>query len=120
MAGMLLEEILRKQEVRSPDGPPIPLHSAITADEGAALQRLITQKCPVVSLEIGLAFGVSTLFICEALSKAGGKRPIVIHPSQESGWQGIGLRHLEGAGFGVLVDFRQQESQSALPQLVAY
>jgi predicted O-methyltransferase YrrM len=121
MAGMLplLEEILRKGEVRSAEGTPIKLHSAITAAEGAFLQQLIAQKRPEVSLEIGLAFGVSALFICEGLSKAGGKRHIVIDPSQESGWHGIGLRHLREAGFEPLIEFYQQESQSALPNLVA-
>ncbi len=114
----LLEQILRKQEVLSADGTPIPLHSAITEAEGAKLQQLIAQKCPVVSLEIGLAYGVSALFICEALSKAGGERHIVIDPGQEAWFQGIGLRHLKEAGFGPLIDFRQQKSHNALPQLV--
>jgi len=115
----LLEEILRKKEVLSADNTLIPLHSAITEPEGAKLQELIAQKRPVVSLEVGLAYGVSALFICEALSKAGGERHIVIDPGQEAWFQGIGLRHLKEVGFGPLIDFRQQKSHNALPQLVA-
>lgn len=43
----------------------------------ATFVLVIAQKRPVVSLEIGLDFSVSALFICEALSKAGGERYIV-------------------------------------------
>lgn len=81
------------------------------------LQQLIARKRPIISLEVGLAFGVSALFICEALSAAGGKRHIIIDPVQDSGWKRIGLQNLERAGFGSLIDFRQEESQVALPQL---
>src|ERR1700751_859939 len=115
----ILEEILRTKTVRAPDGTKIPLDYAITTTEGEKLQQLIIEKRPTVSLEVGLCYGISALFIREAMSKVSGKRHIVIDPSQSSGWQGIGLRNLRGAGFGSLLDFREQESQVALPQLVA-
>jgi predicted O-methyltransferase YrrM len=95
------------------------LDYAITNAEGEKLQQLIIDKQPTVSLEVGLCYGISALFICEAMSKVGGKRHIVIDPIQSSRWQGIGLRNLREAGFGPLIDFREQESQAALPQLIA-
>jgi hypothetical protein len=52
------------------------------------------------------------------MAKVGGKRHILIAPDQ-SGWHGIALHNLRKAGFGALIDFREQESQIALPQLVA-
>ena len=106
----LLEEILQKKEVQS---------SAISADEGAVLQRLIAKVRPKVSLEVGLAYGVSALFICEVLAKAGGRRHIAVDPWQDAGFGGAGLRNLEEAGFGPLVDFRQKKSHVALPELLA-
>ena len=115
----LLEEILTRKEVRSADGALIPLHSEITAEEGALLQELIAKKCPAISLEVGLAFGVSALFICEALSKVEGKRHIVIDPWQGAGFGNVGLRNLEEAGFGGMIDFREQKSHIALPELAA-
>ena len=113
-----LEEILRTHTVCAPDGTKIPLDYAITAAEGEKLQELIIEKRPAVSLEIGLGYGISALFICEAMAKVGGKRHILIAPDQ-SGWHGIALHNLREAGFGPLIDFREQESQVALPQLVA-
>jgi|SRR5215469_3179935 len=114
-----LEEILRTRTVRCPDGSKIALDYAITAAEGKKLQELVLEKQPIVSLEVGLCYGISAMFICEALAKVGGKRHILIDPTQSSGWQGIGLRNLIEAGFGPLIDFREQESQIALPQLLA-
>jgi predicted O-methyltransferase YrrM len=95
-----------------------PEHCSISKEEGEFLQRLIAGRRPEVSLEVGLAYGVSAIFICEALVKAGGRRHIVLDPHQEKGWNGIGLRNLEAAGFGGLVEFRARESQMELPELV--
>jgi predicted O-methyltransferase YrrM len=114
-----LEEILKTRTVCAPDGTRIVLDYAIDATEGEKLQQLILDKQPIVSLEVGLCYGISAMFICEAMAKVGGKRHILIDPTQSSGWQGIGLRNLFEAGFGPLIDFREQESQVALPQLVA-
>jgi predicted O-methyltransferase YrrM len=113
-----LEEILRTRTVCAPDGTKIELDYAITAAEGEKLQELILDKRPIVSLEVGLGYGISALFICEAMAKVGGKRHILIAPDQ-SGWHEIALHNLRKAGFGSLIDFREHESQVALPQLVA-
>src|ERR1700751_5803532 len=104
-----LEEILRTRTVFAPDGTKIALNYEINTTEGEKLQQLIVDKQPVVGLEVDLCYGISALFICEALHKVGGKRHILIDPTQSSGWQGIGLRNLPEAGFGPLIDFREQE-----------
>jgi len=115
----ILEELLGKKEVVSPDGSRIPLHSSINKEEGEFLQRLVAAVRPVVSLEVGLAYGVSALFICEALAKVGAQAHIVIDPSQTGYWQGIGLRYLKEAGYGHLIKHYALESQAALPNIVA-
>lgn len=45
----------------------------------------------VVGPDGGYAYGLSTLFICEALAEVGGERHIVIDPHQEEGWKGLGV-----------------------------
>lgn len=115
----LVDEILRTKTVRSVDGTTtFPLKDAIDAEIGALLQKLIEEKRPSVTLEIGLAYGISGLFICEALNKVGGKKHIALDVSQSTIWSGIGIHHLHQAGFGDLVELREQFSQDALPQLV--
>ncbi len=101
--------------------PDVPgLRSAIDAGEGAWLQRLVADVKPQRSIEIGCAYGVSSLFICDALAAL--PHPvthIVIDPYQSTTWRGIGRRNLDEAGFGALVDFHEAPSELALPSLLA-
>ena len=103
--------------LRHPDFPALPVH--MDEDEGALLQRIVRRVKPRVSLEIGFAYGVSTLYICEALAEVNQPvRHIVIDPFQSSQWRGIGLHNVQEAGFGSLVDFREDYSEVVLPELV--
>src|SRR5271154_786779 len=116
----LVEEMLRSKQVRTVDGlSALPLTDSINVEIGCLLQKLIVGKRPSVSLEIGLAYGLSTLFICEALAQVGGQRHIAIDAFQSSMWQGIGIHYVRTAGFGNLVELREELSQDALPRLVA-
>jgi len=116
----VLEEILRTGQVRTADdSATVPLDSAVPADVGKFLQELIKLRKPKTTLEVGLAFGVSALFICDALRQCGGLRHIAIDPYQNHGehWKGIGVRNLERAGFSDLIEFHESPSHVALPEL---
>ena len=122
----VLERIIDTQQV-SDGGHSLPLshpdfpNLAVAVDraEGALLQRVIAEVEPRTSLEIGCAYGVSTLYICEALaSLSHSARHIVLDPFQSTQWRGIGIRNVHDAGFGSLIDFREQYSELALPHLV--
>lgn len=121
----VLREIIKTQKVRPVDGgDSIPLHSAISDEEGLFLQDLVRTLDPKVLLEVGLAFGVSALYICDALRVRDGTRYIAIDPYQhdnESVWgswgNGIGMANLRRAGYGDIVEFFQKPSHLALPQL---
>ena len=90
------------------------------AREGSLLQKAIAAVRPIVSLEIGMAYGLSTLFICEELAKQHGKAThVVIDPFQNSDWRGIGMRHVREAGYEHLVTFYEERSEFTLPRLVA-
>lgn len=119
----VLSEILRTKRSLSRDGKStIDVHSGISEEEGELLSRLIAERKPKVSLEVGLAFGISSLFICEALKQhAPHPRHIVIDPAQHAGeyWQGVGLANLERAGYLPFVEFIEKPSQIALPELNA-
>jgi hypothetical protein len=87
----VLAEMLATRTVVFPDGPTVPLDYNISLDEGNAIQALIREIKPRVTLEVGCAYGVSTLFICEALAEIGGEPHVIIDPLQEDGWGGAGL-----------------------------
>lgn len=127
MARPVLQRILAthtvsdgEQEIslRHPEFPDRLSH--VTRSTGELLQRAVAEVRPRVSLEIGLAYGVSTLYICEALA-ALPQRPvhIVLDPFQHGKWRGIGLKNVQEAGFGDLIEFHAQRSEILLPRLVA-
>lgn len=91
---------------------------SISSNEGMFLQRVIGVMKPRICLEIGLAYGVSTLFICEALRKVGASKHIVIDPWQNTVFRGIGLRNLRQAGYEDLIEFVEEPSEIALPKLL--
>jgi predicted O-methyltransferase YrrM len=94
--------------------------SQVGRSTGELLQRAVRDVQPAASLEIGLAYGVSTLFICDAIASL--PRPgvhIVMDPFQNGKWRGIGLRNLREAGFASFVEFHEERSETCLPRLLA-
>jgi predicted O-methyltransferase YrrM len=70
------------------------------------VQALVRVLKPKVTLEVGLAFGVSALYILDVLANQPESRHIVIDPCQYDSdlWNGCGLRNIEKAGFQELVE----------------
>ena len=120
----VLGEILRTGYAKAPNGQLVKMHSGINADEGEFLQKLISELKPVVSLEVGLAYGKSALFICDGLCKIPNSRHIIIDPNQHGGpwgdsWEGVGLHNLRRAGYEEMIEFYEEPSYQALPKLQA-
>lgn len=115
----VLEELLRTGVVSDGDST-YPLDWNIDRSEGELIQRAVGAAAPRISVEVGMAYGVSSLFICEALAKfAPGAKHIVFDPAQSSFYKGIGRRNLQCAGYGGMVDLREIGSEIGLPQLLA-
>ena len=118
----VLAEIVRTGRVTKASGEELEVHSQVSPGEGAFLQRLVEEVRPQLSLEVGLAFGVSALYLCDALARVGARRHIVIDPNQEGGewgdsWAGVGLENLKRAGHEELVEFHGEPSFRVLPRL---
>ena len=100
---------------------------AIGPKQGLALRDRVVEESASQTLEVGLAFGVSTLFICEGLLANGSNGPHVaidpyqMKPSPTPGtmYAGVGLRTLVEADVRDLVEFYEEESQIVLPRLLA-
>ena len=91
----------------------------IARTEGALLQRTIAAVRPTTTLEVGMAFGISTLFICEALAGLPhAATHIAIDPNQSTKWHGIGVRNVHSAGFGDKLRFFEERSEFCLPRLL--
>jgi predicted O-methyltransferase YrrM len=84
---------------------------------GAALRDLAMAEGATRTIEVGLALGMSALFLCQAVVPRGGSH-VAIDPFQDESWNGAGLRTLRDAGVGGVVEVIEEESQLALPRLV--
>lgn len=116
----VLSEILTTGNVKSANGELVKLKGDnVPTEEGEFLQEIVSEVKPKTSLEVGLAYGISTLFICDALEKTSGHRHIVLDPYQMQYYNGIGLENIKRAGYEEIVDFYDQSSHVLLPQLEA-
>lgn len=117
-----IESLLRKvrDEGRVYDraGDGHDFHSAIDEGEGRFLSGLVERFEIEQSIEVGCAFGVSSLHICNTLSRSS-KSPkhTIIDPFQNTQWKGVGLYHLEQCGFD-FVNHVEEVSELALPKLL--
>jgi predicted O-methyltransferase YrrM len=94
---------------------------AIDHLEGEALRDCVIHEGAVRTIEIGLGYGVSSLYIVEGLLSAGGSGPrhVAIDPYQEVRFRNCGLQLLDEAGVALLVDHYPEESQVVLPRLLS-
>jgi predicted O-methyltransferase YrrM len=114
-----VDRIYARGSVHDDDGNAVDLrpHSVERA-QGEALRDLAVAEGAARTIEVGLALGMSALFLCQALLPRGG-RHVAIDPFQSESWNGAGLRTLREAGVEDLVDVIEEESQLALPRLVS-
>jgi predicted O-methyltransferase YrrM len=126
----VLDRIVATGTVETAEGETLPVHSNISGAEGAFLQRVIRQVRPRRSIEVGFAYGVSTLYICEALVEVGADRHLAIDPYQFNvpaseqvcfsgftGWRGVGVENVRRAGYAQLVEHVAERSEVALPRM---
>jgi predicted O-methyltransferase YrrM len=118
-AASLLTSIYHKRTVEAPDGEILPLHSEISKEEGWLLQSLVLADPTITrTVEVGCAYGLSSLNICAALETRPGAVHTIIDPFQKTSWKSAGLSNLKKAG---LTNFHwiEELSEIALPQLLS-
>lgn len=91
---------------------------AVGGAEGGAIRSWVIRERAARTIEIGLGYGISALFICQGLLASGGPgaRHIAIDPNQ-AGFANCGLQFLDEAGVAGLVEHHAEESQIVLPRL---
>jgi predicted O-methyltransferase YrrM len=92
---------------------------AASPAEGEVLRDWIVRERATRTIEVGLGYGVSALYACDGLLANGGGRHVAIDPHQSTRFGDCGLQLLEEAGVRELVDVHDEESQTALPRLLA-
>jgi predicted O-methyltransferase YrrM len=115
----LAANILRDGFFEGSDKQHIPLHSNTSLAQSEFLLKHLYSIDAVITLEIGLAYGISALCIADAIKDNPGAKHHVIDPFQNtSSWEGWGLKNLERAGLSSIIDFHEGYAQDVLPRLI--
>jgi len=122
----LLKEIFRTYKVKDEYENIVPLNSNVKPLEGYLLYSLIKENNLKNILEVGMATGISSLFITEALSsqKYDDQILISIDPFQSSdikelgAWKNIGVSNVKRAGLQNYHQLIEQKSFIAMPELI--
>jgi predicted O-methyltransferase YrrM len=113
----VIDEIFNSQIVKDRSGNQFALRANVDRSEGRSLFELIASDAAVEkTLEIGCAYGVSSLHICSALSGKVAPKHVIIDPFQHSEFRGIGVLNLERAGFDFF-ELIESPSEFALPEI---
>lgn len=90
---------------------------SISPGEGEALSRWVIRERAARTLEIGLAYGLSALYICDGLLRSGrpDARHVALDPFQDARFRSCGLQALREAGVSSLVEHHGEVSQILLP-----
>jgi predicted O-methyltransferase YrrM len=86
---------------------------------GIALSQLIKNENLDRTLEVGMAYGLSTLFICQAHKDKGKGTHTAIDPYQNRSWKSIGLENIKKSCLDNVLRFIETSSHLSLPQLLA-
>ena len=105
----------------NPNASPFRTISIPTA-EGESLRGWVVKEKAVSSIEIGLAFGFSALYICEGLlmnRETRVKHTIIdAFQTQKDKYNNIGLNTLAKAGLEKVIEFYGEKSHFILPRLL--
>ena len=119
MTNSVLEKIYTTNHVEDEQGNSINVFPTATPKIVAQfLSELIQKYDCQKTLEIGMAYGLSTVAICQAHADKGSGSHIAIDPYQSKNYKSIGLLNVERAEFTEKLRFIEESSAIALPRLV--
>jgi predicted O-methyltransferase YrrM len=116
-----IETIYREGTVLGEDGIRYPVKpTSVTPERGAFIRELCQREQARTTLEIGMAWGLSTLFMLEALAASDSSfSHTVIDPFQSSQWHGAGRRAVQDTGLAGHVTIFEEFSRIALARMEA-
>lgn len=91
----------------------------IGQEQGEIIAQIHGSLRPELSVEVGLAYGFSTLYILDSMQRGKYGRHIAIDPGADYFWHGIGLRAVEETGLSDRFQWIKASSHEAIPQLLA-
>ncbi len=115
----VLQEMFRTRVVHDERGQPYKFQSGISPECSEALYRTVLERQPELIVEVGLAYGVSTLSLLTALEETGGDgRLISIDPDQSTAWHSIGSSNVKKADLSARHQVIEAHDYIALPDRI--
>ena len=114
-----LQELLRSKTINY-ETQRIKLHSSINSREGKVLARIIKHNSIRNSLEIGMAYGISSMYILLAMYSYNDDKNInltSIDPYQEKQWKNLGLFNIKTINMDKYHTLYEDVSEIILPTL---
>jgi predicted O-methyltransferase YrrM len=115
----LIERIYATKQVEDAEGNIRDIEPGVKHSEGMALYRLIRARGASETLEVGMAIGLSALFMCQAHKDAGRGRHTAVDPRQGEEYRFAGVHNVRKAGLEQFFRLLHAPSDAALPKLVA-
>jgi predicted O-methyltransferase YrrM len=117
----VVEEILTTRRVTLADGSAVDAHSFIPRESCDLLYDVVRETRASRAIEVGMAYGISTVCLADALRQTAGAAAhhIAVDPMQTTQWGGGALSQVARAGLSDVVELVELPSHIALPQLLA-
>ena len=111
-----LEKIFETMQIADSASTSIKVHSNTSKEQGLFLQELFDKVKPIKTLEVGLAYGISALFILEKHREYLNppKSHIIIEPYP---WNGVAEFNINNEKLSELVEYFYEKSDDVLPKL---
>ena len=119
LSNEVLDEMFRTGQTQTPGGDFIDVHSQIERPYAEALHGVVLREGFEDVLEVGFAFGVSSLAILTALDDLGRGSLTSLDPLQDTDWQDCGVHAVERSGLAGRHTLIRQPDYLAMPALLA-
>lgn len=113
----LMDRVYEDRLVPRQDGEWGAMNVYVPREEGDLLYSLVRWLKPHHTIEVGMANGLSTFFIAQALKDNATGVHIAIDPFQATDWQNAGVALLQHGRIADRVRLLEQPSHQALPSL---
>ena len=116
-----LKSVLASKTIIDASGKSHRLHSGMGADEATMIIELCKKANAKKTLEVGMAYGISSMAFSIAHRMLGNTRGychVAIDPNQKTQWNGLGLWNVQQVGYDKHVKLVETTSDLALPGLL--
>lgn len=93
--------------------------SLVQEGSGQMLHDLVRRERLQRTAEVGLAYGGSAIYICQALAENGGGFHTAVDPFQTTRFERVGVGNVERAGLSEYFRFVEGSSQAVLSEMAA-